>query len=487
MSKTQIALLPIPLERGGKHSLQRQIFSQIVGMIESGVLPPGEPLISVRDFSRAMAVSRNTVALAFQLLSEEGWIETRAGRLSTVAQHPPRMRAARSSRTMSNAEHSSWPLEIPPPQDVHPRTVMGNRNTMKADFRVGAIAGELWPTSILKEIDRSRLIRQMADYQSPQGMTELRKAIAQFVSINRGIFVDESHVIIVNGIQEGLNLVARTFINPGIQVLLEDPCYRGAFNLFNSTDNPARLLDVDAEGVILPPPDWKTTSVVHVTPAHQYPLGISMSLTRRKEWVKWARQSGSLIIENSYGGDFSYEHQNEPAIAALAPERVIYLGSFTRMLGPGFRLGFMVCPHSAIDSICSAKSLFSAGTSSVEQAIVAEIMKQKMYTSQLRRMRRFYMSRRDMLVSALATVGGEIMGERGAMHICWALPSNFPNAPTLQEMLSQIGIRVYTLNEVAVNKSPLRQDRMLVLGYGDITPASIYFFQTALKRLMQNF
>lgn len=488
MTKTQISRLPFKLDRTLKATLQQQIFDEFARLIDSGLLPPGEPLISIREFSEIHGVSRNTTVRVFERLVDEGWIDTRCGMLARVATHAPKVGRSRGDLSGSAAAVTdSKAVRLPPANTLSPRTARIMK-AVKIDFRVGAISADLLPKAIFKDyvVPVNDAAGYLCSYQPPHGMQELREAIAGYVAINKGILVDAENIVIVHGIQEGLSLAAYLYCKPGITVWMEHPCYRGAHNIFQAHHAQIRLQDVDDQGMVLDGMPTNQNAIVHVTPVHQYPLGIKMSTTRRDQLVRWARESGSLIIENSYDGDFCYEYQPEIALAAMAPERVVHIGSFSKVFGPGFRLGYMICPPAVIDGIKNAKSLLNAGTSFIEQAMVADMMTTKRFAAHLRRMRRFYMLRRDALVRVLMSFGGFISGAQGATHVCWTLPPGAFTAVEVRDAMSQRGVRVYTLDEVSLNYCSLRARSILVLGYGAVSLEDIAYLWAVLRDVLKS-
>ncbi|WP_168734288.1 MocR-like pyridoxine biosynthesis transcription factor PdxR [Pseudothauera nasutitermitis] len=488
--KTRILHLPLALRRDASSSLQEQIASEFRRLIEAGILPPGESLVSIREFSETYGVSRNTVVLAYQRLADEGYIETRPGTLARVARHIPVTHRRRPA-----------PSAVPGARQVHAELIRPVRKsglfplpraetscTAAVDFQVGVTAPEMLSRKLLSRYTDAlaRGAERLCAYQSAEGMPQLRSAIAQYVAINKGIQAGERQIVIVNGAQEGLSLLAHLFLHEHADVWMEHPGYHGTYNIFSAYGARIHLQDVDGEGMILDGMPAAGKGIAHVTPAHQYPLGVVMTPARRAALVAWAQASGSLIIENDYDGDFCYEYERgeaQTALASLAPGNVVHLGSFSKALGPGFRLGYMICPPALVDEVSAAKSLLNTGSSWFEQTIVAEMMNTRAFGAHLRRMRSFYMARRDALLKVLAGFGGRIEGAQGAMHLCWTLPPCAPAAVELRDRLMRAGIRVYTMDEVAIHRCPERSARSLFLGYARVSLGDIAHLHAALRRI----
>lgn len=324
----------------------------------------------------------------------------------------------------------------------------------------------------------------MAAYLDPHGLPELRAAIVEHVGITRGIATDSRDVIIVQGIQEALSLIASLLVDDQCGVLLESPGYRGAHNVFQAFGAQIDYLPVDDQGVN-PSSIGPRYRLLHVTPSHQFPMGVTLASDRRLALVEWANRSNAYIVENDYDGDFRYVDSPLAAMASIDRERVIYLGTFSKHFGPGLRLGYMICPPSLTPFVAKAKALLNGGCSWLDQAVVSRLMQNGEFTAHLRSIRRHYKERRDRLVKVLAKYGGRVRGEGGGMHVCWELAECAPDARYVESELRSFGVKAYLAEEAAVCGIPQGNlARLLFLGFGAATDDQIFQLDRALALII---
>ncbi|MBS0493806.1 MAG: PLP-dependent aminotransferase family protein [Proteobacteria bacterium] len=479
--------MSILLDRYSAVSLQEQIFREFVRLIERRLLLPGEALVSIREFSETYAVSKNTVILAFQRLSDEGWIETRPGTLARVSHHVPKISRYKfvDHQELTGAHRdSNNQNRLGIVRQPAARSEISRMDPSMIDFRLGAVSAHVVYSQVLKKYaDKISNFSALYSYQNPEGTKSLRASIACHLLKNKGVEISDNQVVIVNGAQEGLSILAYLFCKEGRHVWMENPCYRGAYNIFHSYHARIHLQDVDDEGMALTGMSQQQ-GLVHITPEHQYPLGIRMSTARRANISEWARSTGSLIIENDYDGDFLYEYELRDSLMLMAPMETVYLGSFSKALGPGFRLGYMVCPSWLVRDVINAKSLLSAATAGWEQGIVAELMSSGRFDAYLRYMRKFCLTRRNALIKALAEFGGAVTGTGGASHLCWRLSESAPSAIYIKDKLAELGTRVYGLNDISLHQDHFFADRMIFLGYGSVSMDNIIKLHADLSRVL---
>ena len=305
----------------------------------------------------------------------------------------------------------------------------------------------------------------------------MRAAIADHLATTRGIAADPGRIIIVSGAQEGISIAARLFLNHGTPSAIEDPCYQGAAFAFEATGSEIASVAVDFEGVIPEELPQRPTALLYVTPSHQYPTGHTLSLARRHALIAWARRYGCYIVEDDRDGDFRYEGSPLPAIAALAPDCTIYLGTFSRSLGAGLRLGYMVVPEHLAGVVTAAKALLNNGNPWLEQAALAEMMRTGSFAAHLLRSQAHYKDSRDILLAALRRNFGElsVTGEAGGLHLVWYLPPGVPNAAVVEDLARRARIGVYSFMSGAahVARASTLTQRGLMLGYAALTRKQI--------------
>lgn len=441
--------LPIVVDADGTRSLQDQIFEQVRALILDGRLAGGTALPASRTLARDLRVSRNTVTGAYQRLGEEGYLETRE-QIGTFVARREHAEGPRIDPPAPDAPIAAAPA--PPPRfGIRPHRVLSpGASTLVHDFWIGQVDARLFPVRAW----RSLLVRMLRDpgerlshYGDPQGLPALRAAIAAGVGATRGIATEASRVLVTNGIQEGLSLLAHLLVRPGTDVVVEDPCYRGASSVFAGHGARLRPVPVDSEGIV-PAALPRSAALAYVTPSHQYPLGSTLSLERRRALLAWSRACGAYVIEDDYDSDFHYDSAPLPALGSGdRAERIVYLGTFSKSLGAGLRLGYMVLPPQLVAPAVAAKALLNSCQPWLEQAALAAFLAEGGHAHHLRRLRRICAQRRDHLRTAIAHhfPGTRFAGDAGGMHLVALLPAHLPQAARIERAARASGVGVYTV------------------------------------------
>ena len=381
---------------------------QIREAIRCARLGPGTRLPSSRRLSEQLAISRNTVVRAYDLLLMEGIVESRPASGIYVAEQLPRHAALvqSASELRESAPRTRMPMPLRHARALRALQAAGNR--LLYDFFPGRPSADLFPLKTWRRLLQNNLSHGggagLTQYGEPAGLPALRTAIANHLAAARGIVADPSRIVIVSGIQEGLALAARLFLARGALGVVEDPCYQGAALAFEAAGAEVASVAVDRDGLI---PDYlprRTASLLYTTPSHQYPTGATLSAERRTEVIAWARRYGCYVIEDDYDCDIRYQGSHLPPLAALAPDCTIYIGTFSKSLGAGLRLGFMVVPEHIAEAVCAEKSLLNNGNPWLEQATLADFMHSGSYASHLLRVRSHYKDNRDCLWRRCAVI-----------------------------------------------------------------------------------
>jgi GntR family transcriptional regulator / MocR family aminotransferase len=474
--------IPVLLDRSRREPLTSQLIEQLRDAVRHGRLRPGTRLPSSRRLSEQLEVSRNTVVRAYDTLIVEGYVEARPASGVFVAEQLPdaALKAApQADEPARTGALSHMPLP-PLPLRVH-NLVHAQRNRLSFDFYPGRPSAALFPLKTWRRLLQSNLSHGggigLSQYDDPGGLPALRAAIAGHLATARGIAADPGRIVIVAGAQEGISIAARLFLNHGTPCAIEDPCYQGAAFAFEATGAEITSVPVDFDGLIPDDLPRRPTALLYVTPSHQYPTGYTLSAERRHAIVAWARRFGCYIVEDDRDGDFRYEGSPLPAIAAVAPDCTIYLGTFSRTLGAGLRLGFMVVPEQLAGVVAAAKALLNNGNPWLDQAVLAELMRTNSYAAHLSRARAHYKDSRDHLLAALRRNFGDVSvtGESGGLHLVWYLPAGVPNAAAVENLArrARIGVYAFASGGAYVARASALTQRGLILGYAALTRKQI--------------
>ena len=370
--------------------------------ILSGRLAPGSRVPASRDFARQYRLSRGTVLVAMDELRSEGYVEGRRGSGTYVSrilpEHLLQTRAAPEGKADAGAERKT-PLSAFAMR-VHPFSHYVSPDSVA--FRTNLPALDLFPTLLWAQVTATRLRAASARLLlgcEAQGYLPLREAVADYARSSRGVHCSAGQVVIVSGIQEGLDLAARLLLEPGDRVLIEDPGYQGAYAAFRSAG--ARLVSapIDAEGAAPKQSDLRNCRLLYVTPGHQYPTGIAMSLPRRLQLLAWTQRSGTIIFEDDYDSEFRFSGRPVPAMQGLdRGGKVIFAGSFNKVLFPSLRLAYLILPHHLVDVFARTKAMITRHHPLLDQAVLCDFIEQGHFGRHLRRMRKIYEERLAVLL-----------------------------------------------------------------------------------------
>ena len=400
------------VDRRSDTPLFRQIYERTRAAIVTGRLRPGERLPSTRSLAAQLGAARGTVDAAYAMLSGEGWIVARGAAGTVVA---PQL-GATTQRPAS------------PPLAVR-RSLVGEfgGGAPPRPFRMGLPALDAFPrklwTRLVATQARAGTSADALNYPAAAGDPRLREAIAAYLAISRGVACRPEQIFVTAGYQGALSIVARVLVAPGAPVLVEDPGYHLTHRGLAAAGARLVPVPVDDEGmrIATAPSGNPPARLAVVTPAHHSPLGVSLSLSRRLALIAWAEANAAWILEDDYDGEFHYTGRPLPALKNLDRGNVVlYAGSFSKVLFPGLRLGYLVIPDRLVDCFAAAMSLFSAGCGRLEQAVIARFMTEGHFARHLKRMRSLYTERRAALVAALTSVFADrlrIELQAGGMHL----------------------------------------------------------------------
>jgi len=475
--------LTIPLsKRSGP--LFRQVYRGLREGILSGTLREGQKLPSTRDLAEQLGISRTVVLLAYDQLLAEGFAAGRAGSGTYVRggvclgrpvspEHSTKVQLTK----FGSLAASAWTrMNFP----VRPA------RSLPYDFAYGRSDLETFPFEkwrrILLRCARSASVSAF-DYGPAGGRTELRDAICNHLQRSRAVVCDASQVIVVNGSQQALDLIARVLLAPGEPVGIEDPSYQGTTEVLRAAGAPLLPLIVDREGID-PTQIPANARIVFVTPSHQYPSGAILPLSRRLALLDWAKRRNAVIVEDDYDGEFRYEGQPLESLQGLDREgRVIYVGTFSRTIFSALRIGYLVVPKGLVTAFAAAKWLCDRHTATLEQETLAEFIASGMYERYLRKVRRENAKRREALLEAIRSHLGdrvEVTGDGAGAHIVlW--PRRRVSEETIIAGAAARGVCVYGISPYFLRK-PKRAG--ILVGYSRMNAARI---REGIRRLAEVF
>src|SRR5215468_11163761 len=397
------------LARNHDIPLYRQVYEHIRTAIRSGQLRPGDRLPSTRSLADQFGTARGTMDAAYAILAGEGYVVGR-GPAGTVVS------ADLDSRAIAGAasrQRLSTPAPRPAIQAPQP-------------FQMGLPALDTFPRKVWSRLvarqARGLLPADMA-YPDPAGYAPLREAIAGYLATSRGVRCTAGQILITNGYQDALNLVAGVLLRPGDKVWLEDPTYPPAGDALKAASATLVPIRVDAEGLCVSDglAHARRARLAVVTPSHQSPLGVALSPPRRLALLSWAGAADAWIIEDDYDSEFRYVGRPLPALKSLdRDDRVLYAGTFSKVLYPSLRLGYLVVPESLVATFARSNRLRNLGHPTLEQRVVAVFMAAGHFARNLKRMRTLYAARRRALANGLSRVFGDRITvdlKPGGMHL----------------------------------------------------------------------
>ncbi len=476
-------LAVISLDHSSPTPLYRQVYESLSQAILNGKLSPGLRLPSTRDLANFLDVSRNTVMNAFEQLIAEGYLDAIVGSGTYVAHTLPDdlLHARAHLNTRNPAPAASRRLSLRGAKLAQTQVSAGRYISSTHVFAHGVPAIEEFPFDIWSRLI-TRHYRHASGrlflYGEPAGYAPLREAIATYLRAARAVNCEASQVIICNGSQQALDLATRLLLDPGATAWIEDPGYRGAYSALVGAGANVMPVPVDGEGLDIQCMDAQCKpDLIYVTPSHQFPLGVTMSLTRRLHLL---HHTDAWILEDDYDSEFRYSGRPIPALQGLdTAGRVIYLGTFSKVLFPALRVGYLIVPPHLTEAFSRAQAVFHRGVSAVVQAALADFITEGHFARHIRRMRVLYDERRTIFLNAVEReVGGflEIGESDTGMHTIGWLPDGYDDVITAQ-YAADIGIETVPLSQYAIH--PLARAG-LVLGYAAASSGKI---DDGMKRL----
>lgn len=455
--------------------LYRQIYEAIRAGILSGEFSSKMRLPSTREMAGNLGVSRITVTNAYEQLFAEGYLEGKTGVGTFVASRLPDdlLQTAKAKNPAESKEiKKSAPLNLSAyGEKLNSQKTQSLRTIHKFQpFQNGLTAVDEFPFEIWSRIAakfHKNPPRNLLGYGDARGFAPLRQAIAAHLKSSRGVSCTAQQIVITSGAQQALDLTARIFLSESDSVLIENPCYMEAKNIFSATGAKMIFVDVDEEGFYPKkiPKAVENAKLVYVTPSHQYPLGVTMSLARRLALLDWAQTANAWIIEDDYNSEFRYAGRPLASLQGLDKTgRVIYIGTFSKTIFPALRIGCAVLPEELVEVYTAARSLADVHSPAIEQAILAEFIAEGHFARHLRRMRQLYEQRQKILVSECEKQLSGLLKVKKAdagMHLIGWLPEGVDDRSVSQKALEQ-GLKLAAVSSFSDKKL---ERGGLVLGY----------------------
>lgn len=459
--------------------LYQQIYDHLRVAILEGHLKKGTMLPSTRALADELGISRNTILNAYDQLAAEGYLERREGKGTFVSQSLPedlstperlqhREKPAVRSHTLSRSASdllTARDMPFPSPSVLH-----GNFAFRTGMPALDAFPYELWAKLVSRHAHA--LHPAALDYQEPAGYRPLREAIAHHLIVTRQVHCSPEQVIIVSGSQGAMHLAGRVLLNPGDKVWVENPGYLGAHTSLIAAGAKLVPVPVDAEGMIVAEgivraPDAR---MAYLTPSHQFPLGMTLSLRRRFEILDWAKRAGAYLLEDDYDGEYRFDGRPLASLQGLDEhDSVIYVGTFSKVLFPSLRLGYVIVPQALVSAFLAMRRSIDVNRPQLEQAVLADFIAEGHFTRHIRRMRTLYAERRAALIDAAKDLPLELYAPHTGMHLIGWLPPGVDDRAVAREA-ARDHIHVLPISSLAVEPLPRGG---LVLGYAGVNPQQI--------------
>ncbi|MRT43446.1 aminotransferase class I/II-fold pyridoxal phosphate-dependent enzyme [Enterobacteriaceae bacterium RIT702] len=437
--------------------------------IAEGIFPRATRLPATRDLARELSVSRNTVLNVYENLMAQGYVTARTGSGTWIAENLPEG-SLNTPRNVATVE----PLTAKPAAiSKRGASLLGHANASPYQwgaFVPGAPDVTQFPHKLFSQI-QARLNREpdieRLIYSSNGGCPQLRAALAEYLSVARSVRADADQIIITEGIHQAVDLVSRVLCDPGDQVWIEEPGYWGTRNLLRINGLKINAIAVDEQGLIPDlPPRSRAPKMIFVTPSHQYPLGVHLSLERRKQLLDLARKHKTWLVEDDYDSEFRFSGQPFPSLQGFEPDApVIYMGTFSKTLYPALRLGYLVVPKALAQPLrVAAAELYRGGHLLVQRAL-AEFIQKGHYMSHIRRMRKLYSQRRRFMVSLIERYLGAaflpLVNHEAGLHLVMNLPTGCDDVAVAALALRR-GVKVRPLSQYYMHP---QERRGLLLGF----------------------
>jgi GntR family transcriptional regulator/MocR family aminotransferase len=472
----------------GTGQLARQLARGLRAAIARGELQPGERLPSTRTLAASLGLSRGTVSEAFEQLVAEGCLQARTGSGTRVARPDPALSLPLIPPSPALPPQADAPT-LPPQAGRYAALLHELTALPPVPFAIPVPAGAVAPDAQWRRLGnrvRATHAAAPAPYGDPRGVPALRAAVADYVRKARAVACEPEQVLITSGTQLGLYLAARVLLAPGDAVWVEDPAYIGLSALVEEFGLRALCVPVDRQGmdVAHAAAGCPHARAAFVTPSHQYPLGMPLGMARRRALLDWARRAGAWIVEDDYDSELRYAGHPFPSLQGLDPARVVYLGTFSKVLFPSLRLGYAIVPPALVEAFAGARMLIDRHSPTAEQHALAAYMREGHFEAHIRRIRGVYAQRRAVLIAAVERSLSPWLrlepSDQGMHLVAW-LPAGVDDGAVCAAALAA-GISVRAVSPMYAG--PARRSG-LMLGFGGFTEPQLLAGVEGLRRVLE--
>lgn len=460
----------------GIGSRQGQLVRALRSTILAGRLASGDALPATRSLARTLGTSRNTVVAAYEQLAAEGMIQGRIGSGSFVQPVTPARKQPTAISIVATSTLSEYAMRALR-ENARPDRKSGRFDLGHGRASVSPAMQRAWRLALVRAADNTEF-----DYPDASGLLALREALSGYLSRRRGIEIGADRLLIVTGVQQGIDLAARVLLNPGQTALVEEPCYPGLRSALRAHGADVRGIPVDQNGLRTKLLASMDARLLAVTPTHQFPTGAALPLSRRLDILQWAEQCDAFVLEDDYDGEYRHGGAPLPAMKSLdSTGRVIYLGSLSRVLFPAARLGYLVLPVAVRDAFFAAKNLADRGSPAIEQRALADLIASGRFERLLLANVRRLNPRRSALLAAVAQHfpdRADVLGADAGMHLSLSFPDLRASIePQILAAAADLGVSLDGINRYCEQPAASLQ---LLLGYAHLGPEDLI---EAVRRL----
>jgi GntR family transcriptional regulator/MocR family aminotransferase len=485
-------LPPFTLDMRSETPIYRQISLWFQRAITAGHLRPGQRIPSTRALARELRVSRPSVLSAYEVLILDGYLQSFVGAGTRVAQAPPvEPFRARPAVIRTNGSSAAIPAAA--------RRVSRRAASMRgpaqvwleklAGCRFSTPALEQFPIDIWSRLLNRHIRRNSADvmgYSDPMGYWPFREALAEYLGAFRAVKCRPEQILVTTGSQQGLQIASLALLDPKDRVWIEEPGYPGARQVFSAAGAQPVPVPVDEQGLDVEygARRHREARAAYVTPAHQFPLGVTLSSARRLALLSWAARTGAWILEDDYDSEFRYAESPNPSLQGADTDgRVIYVGTLSKVMFPALRLGFLVIPEDLVAIFATVRNANDTFASMLYQLVLTDFIREGHFARHIRKMRSLYAQRRQALVTAIvAMLPGalQVVGDQAGMQLLALLPQGADDVRIANEAARR-GIAVKALSQCCIK--PAKRTG-LILGFGNISPREIDATVLGLKSII---